>query len=62
MLQIPLDRTHCTVLSKHRTGGEHSTDRDTSSGSGNDDDDYINRELLDDSYEQREPIEGGLVL
>jgi hypothetical protein len=42
MLQIPLDRAHCTVLSKHRTGGEHSTDRDTSSGSGNDNDDDIN--------------------
>jgi len=60
MLQMPYGGAHCTVMSKHGTGGERRTDRD--SGSGNDDDDNIDWEQLDDSYEQGEHIEGKLVL
>jgi hypothetical protein len=54
-------------LSKHGTNGARGTngqcitDRDFRSRSRSDNDD-INRELLDDSYERKESIEGELVL
>jgi hypothetical protein len=55
---MPYSGAHCAVLSKHCTGGGRSTDRDCS----NDDDDNINLEKLDDSYERRELIDAELVL
>jgi hypothetical protein len=45
---MPSGGAHCTVLSKHCTSGERSTDRESRSGSGSDEDD-INGERLDDS-------------
>jgi len=50
----------CTLSSTYCTGGELSTDRDN--GSGNDYEDVINWELLDDSYKQSETIKGELVI
>jgi hypothetical protein len=56
---MPQDGPHCTALTMHPTSGECSTDRDCSYGS---DDNDINSERYNDSYERREPIEGELVL
>jgi hypothetical protein len=55
---MPKGGAHCTVLSRHCTSGERSTDCDISNNNGDD----ISRELLDDSYERREPIKGELEL
>jgi hypothetical protein len=52
---------HCAVLSQHGTNGQCITDRDFRSRIRSDDDD-INRELLDDSYERKESTEGELAL